>query len=280
MKVSGGVQRQKTNKGEKQKMGMLLQNKNAVIYGGGGAIGAAVARAFAREGAKVFLTGLTLAKLDAVAREISAAGGAVETAQVDALDEQTVEKHLDAVINQVGGIDISFNAVGFNEIQGIPLIDLSLEDFIFPITVWSRTVFLTSRAAARRMVRQGTGVILTINAPAGHEALSGGFGAGCAAILAISRTLAAEVGPHGVRVLCLQPNAVPESTALLRSVAQHAKRKSVEIQEFLTSMAKGTLLRRLPTLEEVADVASFVASDRAQIMTGTIIKLNCGAEVD
>jgi len=98
--------------------------------------------------------------------------------------------------------------------------------------------------------------------------------------LAISRTLAAEVGPHGVRVLCLQPNAVPESTALLRSVAQHAKRKSVEIQEFLTSMAKGTLLRRLPTLEEVADVASFVASDRAQIMTGTIIKLNCGAEVD
>src|SRR5262249_54103614 len=152
MKVSGGVQRQKTNKDEKQKMGMLLQNKNAVIYGGGGAIGGAVARAFAREGAKVFLAGRTLAKLDAVAREISAAGGAVETAQVDALDEQTVEKHLDAVINQVGGIDISFNAVGFNEIQGIPLIDLSLEDFILPITVWSRTVFLTSRAAARRMV--------------------------------------------------------------------------------------------------------------------------------
>jgi len=136
-------------------MEMLLQNKNAVIYGGGGAIGGAVARAFAREGAKVFLAGRTLAKLDAVAREISAAGGAVETAQVDALDEQAVEKHLEAVINHAGRIDISFNAVGFNEIQGIPLIDLSLEDFIFPITGWSRTVFLTSRAAARRMVRQG-----------------------------------------------------------------------------------------------------------------------------
>jgi NAD(P)-dependent dehydrogenase (short-subunit alcohol dehydrogenase family) len=130
------------------------------------------------------------------------------------------------------------------------------------------------------MVRQGAGVILTINAPAGHEALSGGFGAGCAAILAISRTLAEEVGPHGVRVLCLQPNAVPESAALLRSIAQHAKGKGIEVQEFLASMANGTLLRRLPTLEEVADVASFVASDRAGIMTGTIIKLNCGAEVD
>jgi hypothetical protein len=113
---------------------MLLQNKNAVIYGGGGAIGGAVARAFAREGAKIFLAGRTLAKLGAVAREISTAGGAVETAQVDALDEQAVEKHLEAVINQAGRIDISFNAVGFNEIQGIPLIDLSLEDFIFPIT--------------------------------------------------------------------------------------------------------------------------------------------------
>ena len=150
---------------------MLLQNKNAVIYGGGGAIGGAVARAFAREGAKVFLAGRTLAKLGAVAREISTAGGAVETAQVDALDEQAVEKHLEAVINQAGRIDISFNAVGFNEIQGIPLIDLSLEDFIFPITCWSRTVFLTSRAAARRMVRQGAGVILTINAPAGARGL-------------------------------------------------------------------------------------------------------------
>jgi 3-oxoacyl-[acyl-carrier protein] reductase len=261
-------------------MEMLLENKNAVIYGGGGAIGAAVAGAFAREGARVFLAGRTLAKLDAVARKISAAGGTAETAQVDALDEQAVEKHLKAVINQAGRIDISFNAVGFNEIQGIPLIDLSLEDFIFPITSWGRTVFLTSRAAARHMVRQGAGVILTINAPAGHEALSGGFGAACAAILAISRTLAEEVGPHGVRILCLQPNAVPESTALLRSVAQHAKGKGVDIQEFLASMTNGTLLRRLPTLEEVADVASFVASDRAGIMTGTIVKLNCGAEVD
>jgi len=73
---------------------------------------------------------------------------------------------------------------------------------------------------------------------------------------------------------------VPESTALLRSISQHAKGKSVEVQEWLASMANGTLLRRLPTLEEVADVASFVASDRAGIMTGTIVKLNCGAEVD
>jgi 3-oxoacyl-[acyl-carrier protein] reductase len=259
---------------------MLLKNKHAVIYGSGGAIGGAVARAFAREGARVFLTGRTLASVDAVAREISAASGAAETAQVDALDEQAVENHLEAIFKKAGRIDISFNAVGFQEIQGIPLIDLSLEDFVFPITAWSRTVFLTGRAAARRMTKQGAGVILTINAPAGYEALAGGFAAACATVEALSRTLAAEVGPQGVRVLCLQPNAIPESAALRKSVAQHARGKGVEAEAVLASLANETLLGRLPTLDEVANVAAFVASDRASVMTGTVVKLNCGAVVD
>jgi 3-oxoacyl-[acyl-carrier protein] reductase len=261
-------------------MDMLLENKNAVIYGAGGAIGGAVARAFAREGAKVFLAGRTRAKLDAVAKDIATAGGVTETAEVDALDEQAVDKHLDALIQKAGRIDISFNAVGFQEIQGIPLIDLSLEDFVFPITAWSTTVFLTGRAAARRMAQQGSGVILTINAPSGHEALSGGFAAACATVETLSRTLAAEVGPRGVRVLCLQPNAIPESAALRESVAQHARGMGVEFEEVLASLANETLLRRLPTLEEVANVAAFMASDRAGVMTGTVIKLNCGSLVD
>lgn len=176
---------------------MLLKNKNAVIYGAGGAIGGAVARAFAREGARVFLCGRTQATLDTAAKEITSSGGAAETAQFDALEEQAVQRHLDAVVKKTGGIDISFNAVGFQEIQGVPLIALSLEDFAFPIAVWSRTVFLTGRAAARYMMKQRSGVILTINAPAGHEALAGGFAAACAAVEALSRTLAAEVGSQG-----------------------------------------------------------------------------------
>src|SRR5262245_35499483 len=91
---------------------MLLGNKNAVIYGAGGAIGSAVARAFAREGAKVFLTARALAPIEALAREIAAAGGVTETAQVDALDEQAVEAHAGAVAQRAGGIGISFNAIG------------------------------------------------------------------------------------------------------------------------------------------------------------------------
>src|SRR5262245_26603400 len=143
-------------------MDMLLENKNAVIYGAGGAIGGAVARAFAREGARVFLAGRTRAKLDAVASEIAACGGEAETAHVDALDEQAVENHMSAVANKVGAIDVSFHAIGIPQqgIQGISLAELSVESFALPITTYLRAHFLTARAAARRMVERRSGVIL------------------------------------------------------------------------------------------------------------------------
>jgi len=261
-------------------MTLLLGNKTAVVYGAGGAIGGAVAQAFAREGAKVFLTGRTGAKVKAVAKQISASGGSAEAAEVDALDERAIEAHLDLVFKETGKLDISFNAVGFEETQGIPLVDLPLEGFIFPIMAWSKTVFLTSRAAARRMTKAGSGVIFTINAPLGSEALGGAFPAACAAILTISRTLAGEVGPDGVRVLCLQPNAIPESDSLRRSVAQYGGGTGADVDAALASMANSTLLRRLPTLEEVARIAAFMASEQASVMTGTVIKLNCGSQVD
>lgn len=261
-------------------MNSLLNNKNAVIYGAGGAIGGAVARAFAREGARVFLTGRTPAKVEAVAKEISASGAFAEAAQVDALDEAAIEAHLDRIVKVTGRIDISFNAVGFEETQGIPLVDMTLEDFVFPIMAWSKTVFLTSRAAARRMAAAGSGVIVTLNAPTGNEALGGGFPAACASVYTITRTLAGEVGPSGVRVLCLQPNAIPESESLRRSVAQYAGASTAGIDAALTSMAGAALLRRLPTLDEVATIAAFMASDQAGIITGSVVKLNCGSRVD
>jgi NAD(P)-dependent dehydrogenase (short-subunit alcohol dehydrogenase family) len=145
---------------------MLLENKNAVVYGAGGAIGGAVARAFAREGARVFLTGRTMDKIDAVAGDISAAGGVVETAEVDVLDERAVEEHADAVAQRAGRIDVSFNAIGIPQqgVQGIPLVDLSPESFGLPIRTYTTAQFLTARAAARRMVEHGSGVILTLTA--------------------------------------------------------------------------------------------------------------------
>jgi len=105
---------------------MLLEGKIAVIYGGGGGIGGGVARAFAREGAKVHLAGRTLQSLEAVAEKVRADGGVAETAQVDALDERAVDEHADAVAASAGGIDISFNLIGLGDVQGTPLAEMSL----------------------------------------------------------------------------------------------------------------------------------------------------------
>jgi 3-oxoacyl-[acyl-carrier protein] reductase len=259
---------------------MMLDGKVAVVYGAGGAIGGAVARTIAGEGARVFLAGRTMTSVDRTGNAIASDGGVVETANVDALDEQAVAKHLDDVVATAGGLDISFNAVGFQEIQGVPLTDLSVEDFLLPIDGWAKTVFLTARAAARHMTRRGSGMILTINAPPGNEALSGGFAAASAAVGALTRTLASEVGSQGVRVLCLQPNAVPESEAFRRSASQHAEGRETDLETFLSSMKRGTLLHRLPTLDEVGKVAAFLASDRASGMTGTVVKVDCGSVVD
>ena len=118
---------------------MLLQNRNAVIYVGGGAIGGAVARVFAREGARVFIAGRTQGRLDAVASDIAAAGGAVETAQVDAFDQRAVEAHADAVAAKAGGIDIALNAVSLMHDQGTMVADLSLDEFMRPIDGFLRS---------------------------------------------------------------------------------------------------------------------------------------------
>jgi len=133
---------------------MLLDNKSAVIYGGGGSIGGAVARAFAREGARVFLTGRTSTTLEEVAEAIRASGGVAETAEVDALDEEAVDRHADAVAAEAAGIDISFNLITHPHTHGTPLAEMAVDDFLAPLETAARTTFLTARAAARHMIRQ------------------------------------------------------------------------------------------------------------------------------
>src|SRR5215217_519801 len=143
---------------------MLLEDKNAVIYGGGGKVGSVVARAFAREGARLFLAGRTIESLEEVADDIRSSGGVAETAQVD--------EHADAVAEKAGGIDISFNLISYEDVQGTPLAEMPLEDFERPVVNAVRTQFLTSRAAARHMISQGSGVILTFGGAGGRDPLS------------------------------------------------------------------------------------------------------------
>jgi NAD(P)-dependent dehydrogenase (short-subunit alcohol dehydrogenase family) len=147
---------------------MLLTNKNAIIYGAGGNIGSGVARTFAREGARVFLAGRTRDKLDALAREITSAGGLAEVALVDALDEQAVDTHVQAVAAQAGSVDVSINLITRRDVQGTRLLDMQLDDFLSPIVNGARTNYITGRAAARQMIRQGSGVILMVTSGSGE----------------------------------------------------------------------------------------------------------------
>jgi 3-oxoacyl-[acyl-carrier protein] reductase len=153
---------------------VLLERKNAVIYGAGGSIGGAVARAFAREGARVFLAGRTRASLDEVAEAIRSAGGTAETAQVDALDEQAVDEHADAVAAEAGGIDISFNVITHPHTHGIPLAEMAVDDFMAPVETAARTTFLTARAAGRHMIPRRSGVILAFGGPGDRSGCWGG----------------------------------------------------------------------------------------------------------
>ena len=255
---------------------MLLKGKNAVVFGAGGAMGGAVARAFAREGAHVFLAGRTLTRLEAVAEDIVGAGGSAGTAQLDAHDPEAVERYVatveDTVAKKSGRIDVHFNAVGLNDVQEVPLTGMPVEDFLRPVTEAARTHFLTSTAVARRMTAQGSGVIVLLSSTAARESgyRMGGFSLACAAIECLGRTLAGEVGRQGVRVVTLRPNFTPDTHPEIAG----------EHPEALRPLIEGTALGRLPRMAEVADAAVFAASDRAGAMTGAVMNLSCGAIVD
>ncbi len=251
---------------------MLLEDKNAVIYGAGGSIGGAAARAFAGEGAKVHLAGRTLESLEEVAGQIRSAGGVAETAQVDAIDEQAVDQHADGVVASAGGIDGSFNLISVGEVQGMPLAEMPLEDFEQPIMTAVRTQFLTSRAAARHMISQGSGVILFFGGYGSPvpDYYIGGFQVALNAIESLRRQLASELGAHGIRAVTLQTGGVPETIP-----------ESFDGREQITEMIAGsTILKRAATLEDVGNVAAFAASDHARTMTATALNISCGAIVD
>ena len=260
---------------------MMLNDKVAVVYGAGGAIGSAVARAFAAEGARVFLTGRLAAPVDAVAREIVAAGGAASATQVDALDERAIDEHLDAVIASAGRVDVSFNAVGIPDadILGVPLVDLDVERFARPIADYTRSYFLTARLAARRMLPTGSGVILRVTATHSRSGipLVGGYGPAMAAMEALTRDLSAELAPRGIRVVGLRPQAMPESPTIREAFEPRAAASGLTWEEWQAMLASRTHPRRLMTLEELANVAAFVASDRASGMTGTTVNLTMGS---
>jgi 3-oxoacyl-[acyl-carrier protein] reductase len=239
---------------------MMLENRVAVVYGGSGAAGRAVARAFADEGAIVHAPGR----------------------EVDALDPDAVEADLRAVAGEHGRVDISINLISVGHVQGVPLIDMSPADFTRGIEARLHTHFVTATAAARHMVRRGSGVILMLTAAPDRTSIpmAGSFGVQCAALESFARALAVELSPRGVRVACVRSAGSPDAAGVDEVFAMHAANAGLTRAAFDTTKARGTLLGRLPRLAEVAQVATFLASDRASAMTGVIANVTCGELLD
>ena len=246
---------------------MLLKDTNAVIYGASGGIGGAMARAFAAEGARVFLTGRTREKLDALAAEI---GDAAEVATFDATDKQAVDEHADAVAAQ-GGLHVSVNVIAHPTKHGTPMVEMDVDEFLQPVEQAVRSNFLTTAAAARHMRKQGDGVILFFG---GHgdpmrDYYLGGTQVAFEALESMRRQLSAELGKDGIRAVTLRSGGVPDS------VPDFDGRDAI-----VEGIVGETMLGRAATYEDVGNAAVFAASDKGRMMTAATINVSCGALVD
>jgi 3-oxoacyl-[acyl-carrier protein] reductase len=245
---------------------MQLEDKVAIVYGAGGSMGGAVTKAFAEAGARLYLAGRGRASLDATADGLATDGP--EVAVVDVDDYEAVHRHADRVVSDAGRIDISFNAVGMDAVQGVPLHEMELDDFMRPITQVARRHFNTATAAAKRMIPQRSGVIVFLTSSAAREwrHQMGGFSLGCASIEVLNRTLAGELAGTGVRTMCIRANFTPETTPDLPPDAPEP-------------LLEDTLVPRLPRLSEIGAAAVYAASDDAGASSAAILDLTCGAIV-
>ncbi|MFT3682870.1 MAG: SDR family oxidoreductase [Ferruginibacter sp.] len=253
---------------------MLLQNKNAVIYGAGGSLGGAVARALANAGATIYASGHNIEPVQKLADEIIRNGGKAIAASVDALNEQQVNDYIAAVEKKTATIDISFNLIQYQDIQGIPLTELPLRDFTRPVTRAMESNFITGTAAARIMMKQRSGVILSLTATPGGIGYphAGGFGPACHVIENLSLGLAAELGPYGIRVVNIRSAGSPDSQVFKDAVTYGGDKA----KHFIKKIEDDTMLKKMPLMEDIANTAVFLASHMAAGITGVTVDVTCG----
>jgi 3-oxoacyl-[acyl-carrier protein] reductase len=255
---------------EGDRMAGMLRGKTALVYGAGGPVGAAVAKTFAAEGATTYLAGRTQATLDKVARDIGEAGGTAHTAVVDALDEAQVDDFVDGVARKAKRIDITFNLISYGDVQQ-PLMEIAAEDFAQPIISAVRTHFLTTRAAARHMIRQRSGVVLMFGG-SGPQTMPGlgGFKVALDAMEGLRRQWAVELGKNGIRVVTLVTGGIIET------IPWQVEGR----EEIIRDIAAAAHLNRTATLEDVGNVAAWIASDKAGAITDATMNISGGAIVD
>lgn len=263
---------------------LLLKNQNAVIFGAGGAVGTAVAKEFAAQGATIFLSGRRLASVEPVTADIRKDGGIAYAAEVDALDEQAIQAYLDRVAQEGGSIDILLNVMGPQAKDygnGTSTLELPLEQYLLPLSTLVPSQFITARAAARHMVRQRSGVILFVTAiPARGTPNATAIGSAFGAMESLLRCLATDLGPAGVRVVGIRSGAMLETRTIQQSVENVAQTLGLSKAQVLSSYEKRSRLGRPSTVTDTARLAVFLASEGARTLTGTIVNASSGSVID
>jgi 3-oxoacyl-[acyl-carrier protein] reductase len=263
----------------------ILKGKRAVIFGAGGSIGSAVAREFAAEGAEVYLAGRSKSNVEDVTNQIIAAGGRAQSKVIDALDDAAVNDYFDSVVKETGKIDVVFNAVGPLASEygnGKHAVDLPIEEFMVPLTTVVKSHFITARAAARHMLKQRAGVIIFVTgSPArGHVEGATAIGSAFGAIESLMENLAVELGSAGVRVVCLRTTANVDSRTIQDTVSAMAAKMNIPKDSSVERIANLNFLKVSANTSDTAKAAAFLASDRARMMTGTVVNSTAGAALD
>ena len=263
----------------------LLHGKTAIIFGASGSIGAAIAREFAAAGARMFLAGRTKKDLEALGKQIAASGAEAYTALVDVLDETAVTEYVADVVEQAGTVDIVLDVTGPLATEyrnGTPAVELPADQFMVPISVMVRSRFITARAAARHMTNQHSGVIIFVTGSPARPHVPGAtaIGAAFGAMENLAANLAFEVGPSGVRVVCLRTTANIDSRSIQDTMELRSRRLNITKEQAMDRIAQLNFLKVPATVADTANAAVLIASDRARMITGTVINASAGAALD
>jgi NAD(P)-dependent dehydrogenase (short-subunit alcohol dehydrogenase family) len=263
----------------------MLEGKHAVVFGAGGSIGAAVAREFAAQGAAVFLSGRTRSHVENVAKDIVSAGGCAQVAEINALDDSAVNEYINGITKEGGSVDVVLDATGPQAMEygnAKMAVELGIDEFMLPLATVVKSHFITARASARQMVKQKSGVIIFVTgSPArGHVPGATAIGAAFGAIESLTENLAIEVGPYGVRVVCVRTLANVDSRSIQETTAFMSDRLQITQEQANEQIANSNFLKRVATVSDTARAAVLAASDNACMMTGTVLNATAGAALD
>jgi NAD(P)-dependent dehydrogenase (short-subunit alcohol dehydrogenase family) len=255
---------------------MELQDKIAVITGGGRGIGRVIALAFAKEGADLVLASRSKEALEETRTIVDGLGRKVLVVPTDIRNEDSVRQLAEQTLGSFGRIDILVNNSGITG-PTTPLWNISLEDWEETFAVNVTGAYLCCRAFLPEMIKQRSGSIIMISSMTGKRPLFGRtpYAGSKLALVGIARTLAWEVGPYGIRVNVISPGAV-EGERIKRVVREIAAAQSISEDEALRQFTSNSPLGRIVPPEDIAASAVFLASDKASSITGEDLNVSSG----